>query len=391
MTTQSAEKYPLEGKTLPEGFRLPLSDNEDADEFFVNIGPQHPSTHGVLRIVVRLSGETVVEAVPHLGYIHRGIEKMAENQTYIQNIHLTDRLDYLSSFFNNLCFCMAVEQAMDIGVTERGEYIRVMVCELQRIQSHLLWWGVMGMDLGGFTPFLYGFREREMITDIFEEMCGARLTMNFFRPGGSSFDTPDFFVPRIKKFIRIMYKALDEYHTLLTGNIIFQERTRGVGVLSREDVLSYGCSGAVLRASGVCYDVRKNNAYSVYDQFDFAIPTDTAGDSFARYQIKMEEIVQSLRILEQAVEKFPDGPYRSQPKAVYKLPEGSYYSQVETPRGLLGTYIVSDGGTKPYRVKYRSPNFSNLSALNHAAQGLKVADLVTIMSSMDFVIPDMDK
>lgn len=391
MTTQSAEKYPLEGKTLPEGFRLPLSDNEDADEFFVNIGPQHPSTHGVLRIVVRLSGETVVEAVPHLGYIHRGIEKMAENQTYIQNIHLTDRLDYLSSFFNNLCFCMAVEQAMDIGVTERGEYIRVMVCELQRIQSHLLWWGVMGMDLGGFTPFLYGFREREMITDIFEEMCGARLTMNFFRPGGSSFDTPDSFVPRIKEFIRIMYKALDEYHTLLTGNIIFQERTRGVGVLSREDVLSYGCSGAVLRASGVCYDVRKNNAYSVYDQFDFAIPTDTAGDSFARYQIKMEEIVQSLRILEQAVEKFPDGPYRSQPKAVYKLPEGSYYSQVETPRGLLGTYIVSDGGTKPYRVKYRSPNFSNLSALNHAAQGLKVADLVTIMSSMDFVIPDMDK
>jgi NADH-quinone oxidoreductase subunit D/NADH-quinone oxidoreductase subunit C/D len=391
MTTQSAEKYPLEGKTLPEGFRLPLSDNEDADEFFVNIGPQHPSTHGVLRIVVRLSGETVVEAVPHLGYIHRGIEKMAENQTYIQNIHLTDRLDYLSSFFNNLCFCMAVEQAMDIGVPERGEYIRVMVCELQRIQSHLLWWGVMGMDLGGFTPFLYGFREREMITDIFEEMCGARLTMNFFRPGGSSFDTPDSFVPRIKKFIKIMYKALDEYHTLLTGNIIFQERTRGVGVLSREDVLSYGCSGAVLRASGVCYDVRKNNAYSIYDQFDFAIPADTAGDSFARYQIKMEEIVQSLRILEQAVEKFPKGPFRSQPKAVYKLPKGSYYSQVETPRGLLGTYIVSDGGTKPYRVKYRSPNFSNLSALNHAAHGLKVADLVTIMSSMDFVIPDMDK
>jgi NADH-quinone oxidoreductase subunit D/NADH-quinone oxidoreductase subunit C/D len=249
----------------------------------------------------------------------------------------------------------------------------------------------MGMDLGGFTPFLYGFREREMITDIFEEMCGARLTMNFFRPGGSSFDTPDSFVPRIKKFIKIMYKALDEYHTLLTGNIIFQERTRGVGVLSREDVLSYGCSGAVLRASGVCYDVRKNNAYSIYDQFDFAIPADTAGDSFARYQIKMEEIVQSLRILEQAVEKFPKGPFRSQPKAVYKLPKGSYYSQVETPRGLLGTYIVSDGGTKPYRVKYRSPNFSNLSALNHAAHGLKVADLVTIMSSMDFVIPDMDK
>ncbi|MGB5686001.1 MAG: NADH-quinone oxidoreductase subunit D [Candidatus Electrothrix sp.] len=391
MTTQSAEKYRLDGNTLPEGFRLPQSNAEDADEFFLNIGPQHPSTHGVLRIVARLNGETIVEVVPHLGYIHRGIEKMAENQTYIQNIHLTDRLDYLSAFFNNLCFCMTVEQALDIGLPERGEYLRVMVCELQRIQSHLLWWGVMGMDLGGFTPFLYGFREREMITDIFEEMCGARLTMNFFRPGGSSFDAPDTFIPRIKKFIKIMYKALDEYNTLLSGNIIFLERTRGVGLLSREDVLAYGCSGAVLRASDVSYDVRKNDTYSIYDQFDFDVPTSTEGDSLARYQIKMEEIVQSLRILEQAVEKFPEGPYRSQPKAVYKLPKGSYYSQVETPRGILGTYIVSDGGTKPYRVKYRSPNFSNLSALNHAAQGLKIADLVTIMSSMDFVIPDMDK
>ncbi|WPD21504.1 MAG: NADH-quinone oxidoreductase subunit D [Candidatus Electrothrix aestuarii] len=391
MTTQSAEKYRLDGDTLPEGFRLPVSDNEDADEFFVNIGPQHPSTHGVLRIVVRLSGETVVEAVPHLGYIHRGIEKMAENQTYIQNIHLTDRLDYLSAFFNNLCFCMAVEQAMEIGVPERGEYIRVMICELQRLQSHLLWWGVMGMDLGAFTPFLYGFREREMITDIFEEMSGGRLTVNFFRPGGSAFDATENFIPRIKKFIKAMYKSLDEYNTLLSGNVIFLERTRGVGILTREEVLAYGCSGAVLRGSDVCYDVRKNDPYSIYDQFDFDIPTKTEGDSLARYQIKMEEMAQSLRILEQAVKKFPEGPYRSQPKAIYKLPKGSYYSQVETPRGILGTYIVSDGGTKPYRVKYRSPNFSNLSALNHAAQGLKLADLVTIMSSMDFVIPDMDK
>ncbi|WP_446011169.1 NADH-quinone oxidoreductase subunit D [Candidatus Electrothrix sp.] len=391
MISQSAEKYRLDGDALPEGFRLPQSTQEDADEFFVNIGPQHPSTHGVLRIVVRLSGETVVEAVPHLGYIHRGIEKMAENQTYIQNIHLTDRLDYLSSFFNNLCFCMAVEQAMDIGVPERGEYIRVMICELQRIQSHLLWWGVMGMDLGGFTPFLYGFREREMITDIFEEMCGARLTMNFFRPGGSYFDAPDGFIPRIKKFIPIMYKALDEYNTLLSGNIIFRERTKGIGILSREDALANGCSGAVLRASGVSYDVRKNDPYSIYDQFDFDIPTSTDGDSLARYEIKMEEMVQSLRILEQAAATFPEGPHRSQPKAVYKLPKGSYYSQVETPRGIFGTYIVSDGGPKPYRVKYRSPNFCNLSALNHAAKGLKLADLVTIMSSMDFVIPDMDK
>lgn len=391
MNIQSEEKYTVEDDTLPEGFRISLSEDGDADEFFLNIGPQHPSTHGVLRVVIRLSGETIVEAVPHLGYIHRGIEKMAENQTYIQNIHLSDRLDYLSAFSNNLCFCMAVEQAMDIGVPERGEYLRVMICELQRLQSHLLWWGVMGMDLGGFTPFLYGFREREIITDIFEEICGARLTMNFFRPGGSSFDAPDTFIPRVKDFIKVMYKALDEYNTLLSGNIIFQERTRGIGILSREDALSYGCSGAVLRASDVSYDVRKDDPYSIYDQFDFDIPTSTEGDSLARYQLKMEEMVQSLRILEQAAEKFPEGPYRSQPKAVYKLPKGSYYSQVETPRGLLGTYIVSDGGPKPYRVKYRSPNFSNLSALNHITKGHKIADLVSIMSSMDLVIPDMDK
>ncbi len=391
MSIQSAEQYPIDDDILPEGFKIPQSNDGDAEEFFLNIGPQHPSTHGVLRIVVRLNGETIVEVVPHLGYIHRGIEKMAESQTYIQNIHLSDRLDYLASFFNNLCFCMTMEQAMNIGVPERGEYIRVMICELQRIQSHLLWWGVMGMDLGGFTPFLYGFREREVITDIFEELCGARLTMNFFRPGGSSFDAPDTFIPRIKDFIKVMYKALDEYNTLLSGNIIFQERTRDIGILSKETALSYGCSGAVLRASGVSYDVRKNDPYSIYEQFDFDVPTSSQGDSFTRYQLKMEEMVQSLRILEQAVDKFPAGPYRSQPKAVYKLPKGSYYSQVETPRGLMGTYIVSDGGPKPYRVKYRSPNFSNLSVLNEIIKGHKIADLVAVMSSMDFVIPDMDK
>ncbi|MCI5144912.1 MAG: NADH-quinone oxidoreductase subunit D [Candidatus Electrothrix sp. AR3] len=388
---QSTEKYSIDDNALPEGFRLPPPTDGDADEFYLNIGPQHPSTHGVLRVVIRLSGETIIEAVPHLGYIHRGVEKMAESQTYIQNIHLSDRLDYLSAFFNNLCFCMAMEQAMDIGVPERGEYIRVMICELQRIQSHLLWWGVMGMDLGGFTPFLYGFREREIITDIFEELCGARLTMNYFRPGGSSLDVPDTFVPRIKDFIKIMYKALDEYNTLLSGNIIFQERTRNIGILPKEIALSYGCSGAVLRASGVSYDVRKNDPYSIYDQFDFEVPIGSQGDSLERYQVKMEEMVQSLRILEQAVEKFPTGPYRSQPKAVYKLPKGSYYSQVETPRGLLGTYIVSDGGPKPYRVKYRSPNLSNLSVLNDISTGHKIADLVAIMSSMDLVIPEMDR
>jgi NADH-quinone oxidoreductase subunit D len=376
---------------LPEGFRLPPPDDEESEEFFVNIGPQHPSTHGVLRVVVRLNGETVVEAVPHLGYIHRGIEKMAESQTYIQNIHLSDRLDYLSAFSNNLCLCMVVEQALDIGVPERGEYIRVIVSELQRLQSHLLWWGVLGMDMGGFSTFFYGFRERELINDIFEEMCGARLTVNYFRPGGSSLDVPDTFIPRVKNVISALRKVLDEYNNLLNRNIIFLERTKGIGLMSKETALSYGCTGGVLRGSGINYDVRKNNPYSIYNQFDFDVPLGRVGDSYDRCQVRMEEMEQSLRILEQAVVRFPGGPHRSQPKQNYKLPKGSYYSQVETPRGLLGVYIVSDGGTTPYRLKYRSPNFSNLSVLNEIAAGHKVADLITIMSTLDLVIPDIDR
>lgn len=391
MITESFSEYSLEGNTLPEGFRLPPPDDQEAEEFFVNIGPQHPSTHGVLRVVVRLNGETVVELVPHLGYIHRSIEKMAENQTYVQNIHLSDRLDYLSAFSNNLCLCMAVEQALGIGVPERGEYIRLMICELQRLQSHLLWWGVLGMDMGAFTTFFYGFRERELINDIFEELCGARLTVNYFRPGGSSADVPDTFMPRVKHLLDIMPKVLDEYSNLLNKNIIFLERTKGIGILSPEKALSYGCTGAVLRGSSINYDVRKNDPYSIYDQFDFDVPLGSVGDSYDRCQVRMEEMAQSLRILEQAVARFPGGPHRSQPQQNYKLPKGSYYSQVETPRGLLGVYIVSDGGTKPYRLKYRSPNFSNLSVLNELAAGHKVADLITIMSTLDLVIPDIDR
>jgi NADH-quinone oxidoreductase subunit D/NADH-quinone oxidoreductase subunit C/D len=391
MITESPSKYNLDGNTLPEGFRLPPPDDEEAEEFFVNIGPQHPSTHGVLRVVVRLNGETVVEVVPHLGYIHRGIEKMAESQTYIQNIHLSDRLDYLSAFSNNLCLCMVVEQALDIGVPERGEYIRLMISELQRLQSHLLWWGVLGMDMGGFSTFFYGFRERELINDIFEELCGARLTVNYFRPGGSSADVPDTFIPRVKNVISVLRNILGEYNTLLNKNIIFLERTKGIGILSKETALSYGCTGGVLRGSGVNYDVRKNDPYSIYDQFDFDIPLGSTGDSYDRCQVRMEEMEQSLRILEQAVVRFPSGPYRSQPQQNYKLPKGSYYSQVETPRGLLGVYVVSDGGAKPYRLKYRSPNFSNLSVLNELSAGHKVADLITIMSTLDLVIPDIDR
>ncbi len=392
MNLQSVNNYSSNNGSIPEGFRRGISSDEASEEYFLNMGPQHPSTHGVLRLVLRLNGENVLEVVPHLGYIHRGVEKVAENQTYIQNIHLTDRLDYLSSHINNLGYCLAMEKALDIGVPERGEYIRVMVSELQRIQSHLLWWGVSGMDLGAVTTFLYGFKERELITDIFEELCGARLTMNFFRPGGSFADVPDTFIPRVRNVIETMHRALDEYNTLLTENIIFQERTRNIGILTKENALSYGCSGAVLRASGIAYDVRKNDPYSIYNRFDFDIPTASTGDCFDRYCLKMEEMAQSVRILEQAVESFPEGgPYRSQQKQVYKLPQGSYYSQVETARGLLGTYIVAEGGLKPYRVKFRSPSFSNLSVLNELAVGHKIADLVAILATLDFVVPEIDR
>jgi NADH-quinone oxidoreductase subunit D/NADH-quinone oxidoreductase subunit C/D len=376
---------------VPEGFQSGLSSDETSEEYFLNMGPQHPSTHGVLRLVLKLNGESMLGVVSHLGYVHRGIEKMVESQTYLQNIHLTDRLDYLSSHINNLGYCLAMEQALDIGVPERGEYIRVMISELQRIQSHLLWWGVAGMDLGAITTFLYGWKEREIITDIFEELCGARLTMNFFRPGGSFADVPDSFIPRIQKVIEVMKVALDEYNTLLTGNIIFEERTRDIGILSKEKALSYGCTGPVLRASGVSYDVRRNDPYSIYDRFDFDIPIGTVGCCFDRYWVRMEEMAQSVRILEQAVKDFPGGPYRSKAQAAYSLPQGSYYSQVETARGLLGIYIISEGGAKPYRVKVRSPSLSNLSILHEIAVGHKVADMVTILATLDFVVPEIDR
>ena len=384
----------LEKITLPEGFTShdsPQNTEETSEEYFLNMGPQHPSTHGVLRLVLRLDGESIIDLVPHLGYIHRGIEKMAENETYLQGIHLTDRLDYLSSHINNLCYCMVIEKAMNIGVPERASYIRVILSELQRIQSHLLWWGVCGMDLGAITAFLYGFKERELITDIFEEVCGARLTMNYFRPGGSFVDVPDNFIPMVQGVVEKLKVALDEYDTLLSNNIIFLERTKNVGILDRETAISYGCTGAVLRGAGVGLDVRKMDNYSIYDRFDFKIPVGRIGDCYDRYQVRMEEMAESVKIIEQAIKTFPTGPYRSKELASYKLPKGSYYSQVESARGLLGMYIVSDGTTKPYRVKYRSPSFSNLSALNEMVKNHKIPDLVAVLATLDFVVPDIDR
>ena len=376
---------------LPPGFSPGAKLADGSHEFYLNMGPQHPSTHGVLKMVLRLDGETVREVVSHLGFIHRAIEKMGESETYVQYIHLTDRMDYLSSHINNLGVCLAIEKGLGVGVPERAEYIRVMVSELQRLQSHLLWWGAFGLDLGAVTAFLYGFKEREKITGIFEELCGARLTMNYFRPGGCFTDVSANFIPRVKDIIESMKFSLDEFNTLVSRNPIIRERTQGVGILTKEKALSYGCSGAVARASGVNYDVRKQDPYSIYPRFDFDIPMGKNGDCYDRYAVRMEEMRQSLRILEQAVNSFPEGQYRSKEKPVIKLPAGSYYEAVQTARGLGATYFVSDGGVKPYRVKSRSPGFSNLSALNEMAQGCKIADLVAILSTLDLIIPDIDR
>lgn len=375
---------------LPQGFRLPTQTN-GTEEFFVNMGPQHPSTHGVLRLVVRLDGETVIEVVPHFGYIHRGLEKQAENESYIQYIHLTDRQDYLTAHQNNLGVCMAIEKGMGIGVPERGEYIRVMVSELNRIASHLVFYACFGGDMGGQTTLLYGFKEREMIHDLFDKLCGQRLTMNYFRPGGSVQDVYPAFVADIKDLIVKIRAAMVDYEKFLSKNIVVLERSIGIGKISREQAIAYGCSGPVLRACGVNYDVRRNDAYGIYDRLDFQVPVAYNGDNYDRYTLRIAEIHESLKILEQCCAQFPEGPYRAKEKPSYRLPQGMYYSQVETAKGIYGTTIVAEKGDKPYRIHTRSPSFANMAVFNEMVKGHKVADIVTILATIDPVIPDIDR
>ncbi|RYZ61259.1 MAG: NADH-quinone oxidoreductase subunit D [Chitinophagaceae bacterium] len=320
-------------------------------ELVINVGPQHPATHGVLHLVITLNGETIKNVEPHLGYIHRSIEKMCESLTYRQFIYVTSRMDYLSAHMNNLACAMTVEKGLQVEVPLRAQYIRVLMSELTRIASHELWWGAMAMDLGAFTPFFYAFRERETINEIMEETCGARLTMNYMVPGGVMADIHPDFVKKVKAFIRLFKKNINEYDELVTGNIIFQNRMKGVGYLSKEDAISYGCTGPVGRGSGVSCDIRK-----LY-----------------------------------LIDNIPEGEFQAKTKAVLKLPKGEFYTRVETARGELGVYIVSEGGTTPYRIKFRSPGFSNLSALNHMVKGSKIGDLMATMGTLDLVIPDIDR
>lgn len=363
----------------------------EGGELVINVGPQHPATHGVLHLVITLNGETIRKIEPHLGYIHRSIEKMCESLSYRQFIYVTSRMDYLSSHINNHACALCVEKGLQIEVPPRAQVIRVLMDELTRIASHELWLGAMAMDLGAFTPFFYAFRERETINEIMEETCGARLTMNYIVPGGVMVDIHPNFQKRVKDFIVQFRNKVGEFDDLVSGNIIFQNRTKGVGVLSKEDAISYGCTGPVGRASGLHCDIRKIFPYEIYDKLEFDEILETAGDSFARYLVRVREMHQSARIIEQLIDHIPEGDFQTKTKAVLKLPKGEFYSRVETARGELGVYIVSEGGTTPYRIKFRSPGFSNLSALDHMARGSKIGDLMATMGTLDLVIPDIDR
>ena len=360
-------------------------------EFVINIGPQHPSTHGVLHLKVWLDGETVKKVQPHLGFIHRSIEKMSESLSYRNFIFATSRMDYLAAHINNEACALTVEKGLQLEVPDRAKYIRTILAELTRLQSHLLWWGCTGLDLGAVTPFFYAFREREFIMEIMEETCGARLTQNFMVPGGVMYDIHPNFQKRTKEVLTQIKSKFQEYDDIMTGNVIFENRTKGVGFLSKEDAISYGVTGPTARASGVSCDIRKLIPYSAYDQVQFDEILGTGGDCYARYMIRMHEMKQSVFIIEQLIDNIPEGEFQAKTKNVIKLPKGEFYQRVETPRGELGVFIVSDGAASPYRIKYRSPGFSNLSALPLMAKGGKIGDLVAIMSTIDLVIPDIDR
>jgi NADH-quinone oxidoreductase subunit D len=363
----------------------------EQEEYVINMGPQHPSTHGVLRLVVSLKGEIVKNVQPHLGYIHRGIEKMCESITYPQIIHLTDRMDYLSAHINNEAVCLAVEKALDTEIPDRIKVIRTIMSELTRIQSHQLWWCSFGMDLGGLTCFFYGLRDREKVLDIFEETCGGRLIQSYNCPGGLMYDLHPNFQKRVKDFLKYFRKILPEYDQLLSGNVIFMERSKGIGRLSLEDAISYGVTGPTGRASGFSCDIRKHQPYSAYDRVKFNEVLRHEGDTYARYMVRIDEMRESMNIIDQLIDNIPEGPYAVKMKPIIKLPEGEYFQRVETPRGELAVFIISDGNKNPYRVKFRSPNFVNLGALNHIAKDFKIADLVAIGGSLDLVIPDIDR
>ena len=363
----------------------------EKDDYIINIGPQHPSTHGVMHFRVALDGEIVKKIDVHSGYIHRGIEKLSEKLTYPQILHFTDRLDYLSANINRHGLCMCVEKAAEIEIPERAQYIRTIMDELNRIDSHLVAWGTMCMDLGATTAFIYGMREREDILKIFEKNTGGRLIINYNVIGGVMFDIQSDFQSDVKAFIPVMRKALDEYNKLFTGNVIAVGRMKDLGILSKEDAISYAVTGPAGRGSGFSCDIRKHVPYALYNKVDFKEVVRTEGDAFARYLNRLDEIEESLKIIEQLIDNIPEGDYLAKTKAIIKLPEGEFYQRVEAGRGEFGIYIESRGDKTPYRLKFRSPSMAAVSAMPLICRNEKISDFIGIGGSMDYVIPDIDR
>lgn len=406
----------LEEVTLTDLKHLLSERAATGETMLLNMGPQHPSTHGVLRLLLELDGETVLNCIPDIGFLHTGVEKNMESKTYQKAEVMSDRLDYMNPIGSNFGYCQAVEKLTGLDVPVRAQAIRVILAELQRISSHLVWVGSIGLDLAAMSTFLYCFREREQILDIFEMVSGQRMMTTYIRPGGVWRDVPVEFEKAVRGFLKIINPRIDEYEALLTKNPLFIDRTAGIGKISAEEAVQWGTTGATLRGSGVAYDVRKFAPYSGYDQYDFEIPTRTEGDVYARYMVRIEEMRQAVRIVQQALDKMPMGPIKSNnhkyvppPRSEigtsmealihhFKLwtegftpPKGAVYTAVESPRGELGVYMESDGGPKPFRVHFRAPSFDNLQVLPYMSQGHLIADLVAIIASVDVVLGDIDR
>jgi NADH-quinone oxidoreductase subunit D len=382
----------------------------------LNMGPQHPSTHGVLRLELQLDGETIVGCRPDIGYLHTGIEKEFEVKTYQQAVTLTDRIDYLAPMSNNLCYSLAVEKLLGLEIPPKAQWMRVMLVELTRLNSHLVWLGTHAIDIGAMSVFLYCFREREEILRIFEMFSGQRMMTSYIRIGGLALEPPRGWQNRVKKFIDVFPSRVDEYESLLTSNRIWIGRTKGVGFISVEDMLDLGVTGPMLRAAGIAWDARKNQPYSSYEKFDFEVATRTENDVYARYQVRVEEMRQSARIIKQALEGMPEGPWKAEDPHVvlpdrekmktqmealiyhfkivtegFRVPEGEVYQTIESPRGEVGYYVVSDGSAHPYRVHVRGPSFGNLQAVPRLVEGTLIADVIASIGSMDFVLGDTDR
>ncbi|HEX4125415.1 MAG TPA: NADH-quinone oxidoreductase subunit D [Tepidisphaeraceae bacterium] len=367
-----------------------------SEEMLVSMGPQHPSTHGVLRVELRTDGEFVLDATPHLGYLHRCKEKIAEHLPYYQYVGYTDRLDYLAAMNNNHAWAMAVEKLAGIEVPLRAEYIRVLAAELCRIASHLVSFGTYGLDVGAFTPFLYAFREREYVLDLFEQLCGARLTHSYINIGGVTWDLPEMFLENLAEFLDYFEPKIDEYNDLLTFNHIFIKRTANVAVVSRELAIDYALSGPMIRGSGIPLDLRRDRPYSVYDRLEFDVCVGsglkgTLGDCWDRYWVKMQEMKQCVRILRQCIRQMPGEPSRAKLPRNMKVPAGEVYAEYENPRGHLGFFIESQGGVMPFRVKIRGPSFVNLAPLGHLCRGVLLADVPAIIGSIDIVMGEVDR